>query len=262
MAILTPIENPLDDWDNLPLSHARIGYEQKLTAAAGDGSSALTPNTYERWLSASGTMTDRFQTASSEKIDYIAIGAHNLGSKGSTIVVATAPTVNGTFTDRAALTPSNDGAIMFLFDPVEGVQDVKVTVAGGTNREIGVVQAGIALQMYQPIYGGHTPQDLSAVTNYQTTKSDTGQFLGRGITTKGTNTNFSFRHLDPDWYRERFQPFVEHAKSKPFFIKWRPDLYDTATYSHTTGDISPSNMGGGSKLMDVSFSVYGHADGV
>jgi hypothetical protein len=264
MALLTPIEDPLNDWDNLPLSHTRIGYDQRLISAnISAAAPALQPNTYERWTSASGTMLARFQTSGSEAIDYLAIGAHNLGSARSTIVISTSPTVDGTFTDRAALTPTDDQAIMFLLDEIiEDVADVKVTITGGANREVGIVQAGIALQMYQPIYGGHSPQDLSAKTKYQSTMSDTGQFLGRTIIRSGTEANLSFSNINHEWYREKFQPFVEHAKRKPFFIKWRPDLYETATYSHITSDIRPSNSGGGSKNMSVSFSVMGHADSV
>lgn len=90
--------------------------------------------------------------------------------------------------------------------------------------------------------------------------SESGQWLGRSIMRQGNDTQFSWRHLDPDWYRQRFAPFAERAKKYPFFIKWRPDLYDNAVYAHTTDDISPSNMGGGHNLMTVSMNVRGHDD--
>jgi hypothetical protein len=260
MDILT-IKNPLDDWDNMPLSHARILYSNKLaTASTTEARKALQPNTWERWTSASGTMQERFQPAGSVKINCICIGAHNLGTAGAEVVVATSSTVNGTFTDRGAAKPNNDNPLMFLFDSVDNVADVRVTITGGTNREIGLVYAGEVLQMYQPIYGGHAPIDLSNNTEFQSNMSESGNFLGRNIVRKGQSTSFSFKHLDPIWVRERFKPFIDSVKTKPFFIKWRPDKYETVSLCYVDGDIKPTNMGGGTDLMQVSFSVRGHSD--
>jgi len=51
------------------------------------------------------------------------------------------------------------------------------------------------------------------------------------------------------------------AKTTPFFIKWRPDYYSEAVvFGQTTGDIIPQNMGGGNRLMSVSFNIRGHDD--
>ena len=260
MGVLNPIVDPLSDWDNLPLSHARIGWNNLLNAASDtSAANALSPNTFQRWTSASGTMQATFQPTGIATIDYVAIAGHNLGSVGASLIIATAPTVAGTFTDVAAINPSNDDALMFLIPRDDSVADVRLTITGGTNREIAVVHAGLALQMYQPIYGGHTPQDLAPVTEYQSSISESGQFLGRRIIRKGSQTTFAWQHLDPIWYRERFKPFQESARLLPFFIKWRPDLYETTIYNHATADIAPSNMGG-HDLMAVSMPVRGHDD--
>ena len=252
--------DPLDDWDALPLSHARIGYENLLTAAStADAAKALQPNTYERWTSASGTMEATFQPSAAVGVDFVAIGAHNLGSAGASVKIATAPTVAGTFTDREYLTPSDDGAIMFLIDLTE-VADIKVTVTGGADREIGVIYAGQALQMQRPFYGGHTPSDMAARTEYNTNYSESGQFLGRSIIRQGSTPSYQFQHLAPDWVRERFMPFVRSARTRPFFLRWRPDEYAATVFGYTTDDIKPQNMGGGHALMSVGFSMRGHAD--
>lgn len=261
MGVLDAVVNPLSDWDNMPLSHARIGYENRLISSnVTDAEKALTKNTYERWFDGGGAMEARFQLDNISTIDYIAIGAHNLGTRGSTVSVSTAPTVNGTFTERFVITPADDEAIMVLLGDIETVADVKVTVTNGADREIGLIYCGKALQMYQPIYGGHSPIDLSQRTEYQSVVSETGQFLGRTITRKGIEARYSWQHLDPDWYREKFQPFVQHAVRSPFFIKWRPDRYETTALGYTNGDIRPTNMGGGHSLMSVGFQLKGHAD--
>lgn len=261
MAILTPKVDPLSNWDSMPLSHARILYNNLLNASnVTDAEKTLTPNTWERWTSASGTMEARFQPGSSVQVDAVGIAAHNLGSTGSTVVISTAPTVSGTFTERAAISPTDNSPLLFLFDKVDDVEDVKVTITGGTDREVGVIYAGEALQMMQPIYGGHNPIALMNDTDYRTNNSESGQFLGREVIRRGQRTGFKWRHLDPNWLRERFKPFIDSVITTPFFIKWRPDLYEETAFGYTERDVRVSNMGGGHRLMDASFNMRGHSD--
>lgn len=242
------------------LSYARILYNNKLNAASStDAAAALIPNTWERWESASGTMQATFQPATSVVINAVGIAAHNLATTGSSVVVETAPTVAGTWTERDAITPITNKPILFLFENVDDCEDVRITITGGTDREIGVIYAGEAMVMQRALYGGHNPIDLSSVTEYQNNQSDTGQFLGRTIQRKGKRSTFSWRNIEPDWYRETFQPFVDSAKTTPFFIKWRPDRFsDEVAFGYTENDITPSNSGGGIDLMNMSMSMRAH----
>jgi hypothetical protein len=245
-----------------PLTHARIGYQNILVSTDTPAADpALIPNTFERWLSGTGNVAVRFQTAAIVGIDFVAIGAHNLGSSGAEVAVWISPTVNGVFTQVALINPTNDNAIMVLFDETV-TADVKITLGGGTvDREIGYVSAGTALVMPRPIYGGHTPIVLTPETTYQQNTSSGGQFLGRNIIRKGISTNFEWNHLQPDFIRGEFQLFVQSAKTTPFFIAWRPAEYpEDVALVHTVNDIHPENMGGGHRFMMVSFEVNGHAD--
>lgn len=261
MAVLTPKADPLADWDNMPESHARILYNNLLNASSvTDAEKVLTPNTWERWTSASGTMEARFQTGSSVKVNAIGIAAHNLGSTGSQVVVSTSDTVNGTFTARAVATPTDNSPLLFLFDDVDDCEDVKVTITGGTDREVGVVYVGEALQMFQPIYGGHNPNDLNNKTTYRNNNSESGQFLGRTVIRRGGETRFRWQHLDPEWVRQKFKPFIESAITQPFFINWRPDLYNVTAFGYTSNDITVSNMGGGHRLMTANMTIRSHTD--
>lgn len=241
-------------------SFARIGYYNKLMSASStDAEAVLIPNTWERWYDETGTMQATFQPGSSVNMNYVAIGAHNLGSSGATIVIETAPTVAGTWTERVVATPTDDTPLFFTFDDVEDVEDVRVTVTGGSDREIGVIYAGDVLIMQQALYGGHTPITLSSQTEYRNAMSDTGNFIGRRVRRKGQATSFSWENLTDDWYREYFQPFVNSAKTVPFFIKWRPDYYsDEVAFGYTTGDISPNNQTGVSRLVSVNMSMRAH----
>lgn len=244
---------------------ALIGYQNELiTSANVDSRLALTPNTYERWIDNTAEMGTLYQLATLTEIDFIGVAAHNLFSAGvPSITIRYATTIGGALTDLVQIPVTSDGAILQLFDPVDAAE-IQFFIAdpGGIvpSREIGIIYAGKALRMERSIYGGHSPIDLSANTRYQSALSETGQFLGRTITRQGIETAYSWRYLSPDWYRANFQPFVESAKTLPFFLQWRPDLYpDAVAFGHTSADIQPSNVGGNG-LMTVGFTMLGHAD--
>ncbi len=242
---------------------ALIGYNNVLTEAtissgSTDPSKALTPNTYERWRPTAANLTAKFQMNNVDtSINYIAIAAHNLS--GETLLISTAATEGGALTDVESITPSNNDAIMVTFD-TRVVREIAIQCTYSAVNEIGVVYAGKYMQMPRPIYGGHTPIDLAGRTEYQNSKSETGQFLGRTIKRKGLETTFSWQHLNDTWVRDTFMAFVGSARTLPFFIKWRPDYYDAVAFGYSTKDITPSNMGGGHRLMKVDLSMRAHSD--
>lgn len=258
--------DPLDDWDNLPISHTRIGYDNLLTSAtSAEVEKAILPNTYERWEDASGAMDGVFATTGANDIDFVGIAAHNLFTANATQVeIYTATVVSGPYTLVDVVTITSNKPIMSIFDKVEDVVEVKISVPndGSVDREIGVVTAGLALQMYQPIYSGFSSFDMSNKTEYRSNISTTGNFLGREIIKQGSAPPpMAYDNLDPNWVREKFKPFIASAETKPFFVKWRPDLYpDEVGYCQTMTDIKPVNMGAAHGRMSVSFSVMGHSD--
>lgn len=242
-------------------SCARIGYSTLLVSSS-EAPEMLEPNTYQRYTPSTGAVVAKFQLATSASVDYVGIAAHNIGThdSGTVLTVSYATTIGGALTTIDSFTPSGNGAIFLTFDALTVAEIAITTNATTTGLEIGVIQAGIALVMQQPIYGGHGPADLNQSTTYQDSISETGQFLGRTILKQGLETSLSWQHLTPAWYRSDFQPFVEHARTLPFFIQWRPDLYDAPVYGYSTRDINPSNMAGGSGLMSVTMNLRAHSD--
>lgn len=243
-------------------SCALIGYNN-LVVSSTQAPEATSANTYQRYTPATGSQVAKFQLSTATAIDYIGIAAHNIGThdSGTEIILSYAATVGGALTEITRFTPGDNGAIFKYFTEISGVAEIAVTTnATTTGMEIGVVAAGIALRMEQPIYGGHRPLELNYSTEYQNSVSESGQFLGRTVKREGASATFDWQHLNPDWVRVYLKPFILAATTQPFFIQWRPDLYDSAAYCHTTADIQPSNMGGGSGLMQVSISVRAHSD--
>jgi hypothetical protein len=254
---ITPIIEPTTS-----LKNARIGYKNLLvTTNSTAADKMLIPNTFERFISGPSAYTLKFQLAGITAIDFVAIGAHNAGthSGGVNILVKYAATIGGALTTIENLEFADNSAKMVLFDEIQAAE-IALVFSVATGLELGVFYAGKALEMEQPIYGGHSPIDLSSKAQYESVISESGNFLGRTIKRQGVESTFSWQHLSPLWYRENFQPFVLSAKTIPFFIMWRPDLYDGAVFGFTTKDIKPMNMGGGSGLMNVSINVMGHSE--
>lgn len=242
------------------LSNARIGYNNLLAATTTAAAQVmLIPNTYERYKPGAGAKTVKYQLSQLSAVDFVGIAAHNAGSEGVSITVQYASTIGGALTTIDTINFSDNSANMLLFTEVQAAE-IALVFTSTANLELGVIYAGKALEMQRPMYGGLSPIDLSGVTEYQSVDSDTGQFLGRTITRKGLESSFSWKHLADDWVRSDFMPFVESARKLPFFIKWRPDYYDSSVFGRSTADIKPANMGGGHRLMSVSFNMRGHQD--
>lgn len=245
-----PTDNP---------SGALIGFNNLLTASTTSAAEkALTPNTYERFRPSSGALTVKFQMSADADVDFIGIAAHALS--GESVLVQTATTIGGALTDVEEITFPDNAPIMLTFD-ARTIREVALISTLSAASEIGVVSAGKALQMPTNIYGGHSPITLSPVTEYQSTESESGQFLGETIIRKGLATSFSWQFLDDQFIRNEFKPFVDSARTLPFLIKWRPDFYSNeVAYCKVREDIKPVNMGGGIRLMRVSFNSKAHAD--
>lgn len=250
-----------------PLKNPRILYEtvtsgSSVSATAGTNPSyALTPNTWERWVF-NGTQSITITLAANQLIDSVGIAAAKLS--GKTVLVEYSTSTSGAFVEMQTQT-GKDGAMLFLTDGYTGfegysVRRIRITVTGTGDSEIGVIYAGVALQVQQSIYGGVSPIPLSRVTQYRNSRTESGEWIGRTIKSQGLTGQIKFDKLFDDWYREYFDPFVVSAIQKPFFFSWRPsDFPDEAVYCWTDSDIKPSNNGAGSNRISVSFNVEAHA---
>ncbi len=251
-----------------PLTHARIAHSTitrtgTLLAsgeqAGFEADSALNPLTYEFWRADALPATWRIDAGSAVSADYIGIAAHTLFTEGASVKPQWSDNDSAwnDITGISAHTPTDDGPILFLFAS-ESHRYWRINVTGTTVPSIGVVFIGVALAMPRPIYGGHSPLDVSRTTVIRPQRSERGQFLGRSIVRSGFQADFSWQHLTPAFYRSEFDLFVADALQFPFFIAWRPSTFtESVGYVWSGQDISPSNMGIGKGLMQVSISVAG-----
>jgi hypothetical protein len=250
-----------------PLSHPRILYDNFLigssvTVSAGtNGNYVLIPNTADRWaFTGTGSDAIEFVIPANVDIDSVCIGAHNLGSAGATVqafydVDATA---GGFIALTASQTPVKDTALMFHVGTSVSARRIQINITGASGGVfVGSIYAGVSLQMQRPYFAGSSPINLNRVTKFYSSRTETGNVIGREIRSQNFETKADFSNLSNDWYRAYFDPFVESARKFPYFYAWNLDGYATDVgYCETTEDIRPSYQGT-RDLMSVGFTLLG-----
>ena len=247
---------------NQPLNHARILYAPLSGTITGDGTNpsyAANDYTSQRWVLIPGANAWTLVTAADADIDCVFIAAHNLS--GKTVTISTAATVGGTHTDRATASPTDNTTIAILFNNTGAaytIREVKVTVNEGTDVAIGIIRAGLALQMPIPIYGGHRPLNLNRVTEAQQQFSETGQWLGRIIKRRAVTSAYEWEYLTPSWYDGYFEPFAQTLPLQPFCIAGNPSkITSDVGFVWTDRDVEPVQMGI-QAFRSVSLNVTGY----
>lgn len=231
---------------NRPLNHARILWDFRPGSASGDGDNPeLAANDYtaQRWAF-TGSASWVYQFNSTQPVDTFVIAAHNLA--GRSVTIGTSAATSGAFTTRATFIVPNNKPIFVMANTSAGLaidtRRYQVSVNGA--GQVGIIRAGLALQMQRSLYGGHSPALWSRVTEGQQAFSETGQWLGRTQKRLAYSTSYAWEHLNAAWYRANFEPFAQTLPLKPFAIAGNPQaMPDDVAWAWSQGDVRPQNMG-------------------
>jgi hypothetical protein len=165
------------------------------------------------------------------------------------------------YTQHYSATIADNSTICALFNNAGvpyTVRRVRITVSGGTDVAVGIIRAGVALQLPIPIYGGHRPLNLNRITEGQQQFSETGQWLGRIIKRRAVTTTYDWEYLTATWYDTYFEPFAKTLPLQPFCIAGNPSkIASDVGFVFTDRDVEPSNMGINA-YRSVSLSVTGY----
>ncbi len=258
----------------ISLKSPRIGYENRLrdtgmtvsTSTAesdAEGESVINSLTYDFWQPTAVPGVIAFTFPEAITADYCGIAGHTLTETGNDVELQywDAGASPAAWVSLGSVLPGSETGnktIMFLFDSVSSAI-WRLIVDGGTGTTmpvLGVVSIGVSLVLERNIYGGHTPITLSKNTVIRPQTSEGGQFLGRSIIREGASTKITLNNLSASWVRSDFFPFMESARTFPFFFSWRATAAyaDEVAYCWTNKDIRVTNNGQ-ADLMNTSFSV-------
>lgn len=249
---------------NQPLNHARILWAPvsgTITAGGTDGSLAANDYTFQRWSCGALPSNWTLVAAANVDVDTVFIAAHNLGTTGSTVEVQTASTLGGAFTTRATIVPTDDSTIAVMLNNAGtpySVREIRIRVTGASAAaQIGIIRAGKALQMTQPVFAGVKPIGLSRAVETRHAISETGQWLGRMIQRQASLSQMDWSHLDDAWYKANFAPFALALPQTPFGLIQNPlRMPESVAWCWTDAVPVPEYMGV-RNFMQVSLPVTG-----
>jgi hypothetical protein len=158
------------------------------------------------------------------------------------------------------ITPTDSSAIAIMTNNA-GVPwstgKFRVLISDGDGVEIGIIRAGVALQMQQPVFGGVNPVGLNRLIETRHSMSETGQWLGRTIQRQALRTTMDWQHLEAAWYRASFEPFARTLPQRPFGLIQNPlRMPESVAWCWTDESPAPQNMGL-RDLMSVSLNITG-----
>lgn len=222
---------------NYALDHPRFcfhswagTYAATNSAAGADVNWLGDGETWSQWQASSGTVSVTLSFAEARAIDYVGISAHDLDLAGSTIALQI--DTGAGFADVPGLTdiePVDDSAILFLVGPVD-VDAVRLVVTNGTAPKIGVLQAGLSMELPQRCTYTALPISESEQTRYRTAQSVQGQVIGRAIEAAELSFEIDIANLSEDWREadgvNSWKAFTSHVRNVgPFFVASRPIRY-------------------------------------
>jgi hypothetical protein len=140
---------------------------------------------------------------------------------------------------------ATDDAIIFRFSP-QSLTSIRLRIQPSQATEptvpyVAVMYVGKLLVLPRGTHSDHIPITLGRTTRVMNGRSETGNFLGRVILSEARSTTFAVKHLEQNWYRQHFDPFVVAAQESAFFFAWRPTAHpNDVGYCVLTNDVQPS----------------------
>lgn len=248
--------NPRIGWRNVVPTASTLSATSSATGFPV--SNLRNPATYQPWkANANEETTITVELASAEAVDYVALARHNFGTAGASYVVESSAD-GDTWTERASgSAPNDDRVLIHEFEPASAAFWRLVVSPSSAAAQIAVLYLGRITVVERRLYVGHSPITLARRRVVSTGRSESGQFLGRTRRSETLAGSIALQNLDPDWYREELDGFVEGSDIAPFFWAWRPQEFpEEVAYCWTMGDPIPVNQRANG-MMRVEAEIQG-----
>lgn len=249
-----PLKNPRIGWCRLS------GTVAASTSAAGfAAANAATVRTDSFWRPTALAATWRLDAGSAQSVSYCGIAAHDLGSKGCTILVQSS-TDDAAWTTRATITPTDDSAILALFATVSA-RYWRLSISGsGGNPTLGVIQFGAVTEFPRPsTFAPSMSFERTRTAAYSANITEGGQWVGRTRVRTMLTPKMTVDHLSETWIAAEWDPLALSAETAPFFIADRPaDFPKSVAYAWAQSDLrAERNAPNAAIANSVTFDLTG-----
>jgi hypothetical protein len=238
-----PPGTPYIGWHNL------VDFTNLTSDTAADGypvTNLADPTTNVYWQGV-GAVAQEIAAAvnSADDIDYAGIAGHNFGTAQIAVEVGYYNEASAWVSLAGPQIPPDDQPMMLAFTPQSRASVVVKLSEGDAAPRAAVLHVGKLLVLERGVVVDAAmpwmPQ-ARKVTRINGV-SASGQFLGSIITGAKVTWRQAFKHFTPAWFREKFVPFLAHARDegKPFFYAWKPAAYPyEVVYLWTVADWEPA----------------------
>ena len=267
LAATDPLNTPVIGWDSIVTANAISATSTEDGRTAAD---LANPSTVLFWRAAAAGSppADVYLTldvTEIDPIDYFAVAAHNFGSAGIAVSLEIATELAGSppALDWVEVTTPRlvvrDDPLIFRFTPTT-VLGVRLRLQpGSAPAQAAVAHAGRLLVMPRGTSESHVPVNLGRTTRRLRQTSENGHFLGEVLLSEGRQTSIAFKHLQQAFVRTSLMPFLDAARTNPFFFAWRPQTWpDDVGYCTMMNDPQPL-IDFDTERMSVDFQLEGVA---
>lgn len=130
---------------------------------------------------------------------------------------------------------------------------------GDRPPQIANASLGVAMVLDHGLPIGFEPPRQARNNTITNNTTEQGHFVGRSVVRRGIETTLSLAHAEDTWVREVWEPFIDHAETRPFYLLWSPLRWPTeAAFVWSHGRYRPPSYSD-SLHMQVSLNVQGFA---
>lgn len=264
--VLTPAD-PAADTNSPIIGWRNIVTASNLSAESTDpdfpASNLANPSTALPWKSLSvGEQHVTVLANSIDEIDYLAVARHNFGSAQVAVSLECATELDSDgspdwFELSPALLPADDAPLLYRFNPISVIGLRLRLVPSETPPTAAVLFAGKLLVLPRRLYVGHSPLNHNIAARTITSKSESGEYLGRVVISEIAEAQVNLQNIEPNWYRDHIAPFIRAAREQAFFFAWRPADYPTeVSYAWLLSDPAMRNQRPNG-MVQVQFQLGG-----
>lgn len=231
----TRTEAPILCWRNFGLSGTASATN---TATGYSAAAALTYAQYEGWQPTTDSSDFLVDLGTDTEIDYIAVVCNDAPDDAA-ISVGYSTDNGSSYTtvealDCPAYWPAAFGVLLFVFDEVASVTNIRVVTRGCDDASflLSTVMYGLRTELPRNLYVGHTPATYGRSTVLASNQSEAGGYLNRIVRRRAQSSQVALQNVTAADYRNTIDPFFVAAETQPFVFAWRPSTSAPTTITN------------------------------